>query len=201
MKGKNAKMKALEEEMAALKALAAEDDDDEEETDENNERETDTEDDDDDKDDKKASAQLISLVQELTGSKNLSAASGKLAALVARGAAGAVTARAELVALAIKSGKMPPALKSWAMKCNEKTFAEFVKGLGGAKALTIGRKHTPPADSEETEEETEPTAAPRAGGLSKSETVVAKAFSFDAKTMIGLRNKPVRRGLAAERGE
>jgi ATP-dependent Clp protease, protease subunit len=197
VKKNSAKAKELEAKIAAqtaeLEALRAEggeeeeeeEDEEEEEPAEDSEEEPHNEEDDDEK------KSLLAL----TGTKSLSAAVGAVAALVARGAQGAVTARADLVTLAIKSGKMPPALKSWAMKCNEKTFAEFIKGLGGAKALALGRKHTPPAGGED-DEEAETAAVPRSGGLSSAESAVGRAFSFDAKKMISLRNKPVRRGLA-----
>lgn len=198
VKKNSAKAKELEAKIAAqtaeLEALRAEGGDDEEEETEDEEEDPPAEDSEEDPHNEEDDDEKKSLLA-LTGTKSLSAAVGAVAALVARGAQGAATARADLVALAIKSGKMPPALKSWAMKCNEKTFAEFIKGLGGAKALTLGRKHTPPAVGDD-EEEAEPSATPRAGGLSGAETAVAKAFGFDAKKMISLRSKPVRRGLA-----
>lgn len=201
VKKNSAKVAELEAQLAALRAEEGDNDEEETESDEEEEEPKDEEEeepkDEEEEEPKKASAELVALVLQLTGSKNLSAASGKLAALVARGAQGAVTARAELVKLAIANGKMPPALKSWAMKCNDKTFAEFIKGLGGAPGLKLGRKHAPPAGDDD--DDAEPTAAPKAG-LSKSESVVGKAFGFDSKTMIGLRGKPVRRGLAAEGG-
>ncbi len=197
VKKNSAKVAELEAQIAALRAEEG-DDDKEKETDEDDDEPAEDADDEpaedsDDDDEKKALASL----QELTGTKGMAALTGAIAALVARGAQGAATARAEIIDLAIASGKMPRGLKSWAEKTSPKAFAEFIKGLGGVKSFT-GRKHTPPVGGDD--DDAEPTTATTKAGLSKSESVVGKAFGFDAKTMVGLRGKPVRRGLAAEGG-
>jgi ATP-dependent Clp protease, protease subunit len=184
MKGKNAKIKALEEEAAALKALAAEGDDDEpaeEETDE--ESETETDDDEEEEEEEKpkdAAAALVALVQTVTGTKSVSKATAKLAGLLSSAGASAATGRKVQVAALVKSGKLLPTLKSWAETCSPSAFKTYVASIGGAQVLKLGATHTLPkappvtAPGSEPELTADELKAGKAMGLNRDQMLAAK---------------------------
>lgn len=183
MKGKNAKMKALEEELAKLKAMAAEGDDDEpeEETDEEEEEEEASEDPDDKPKDAATSA-LVAVVQSVTGTKDIGKATAKLAGLLS--SAGAATAgnRAKEVAALIKAGRLLPSLKSWALACAPSDFKVYVASIGGGEILKLGATHEAP------KEEPKPEASQQRPG-SSAEEIIARQFNI--KDVGALKNAPL----------
>lgn len=195
---KSKKMKALEAEAEALQAKIAalkneEGDGDEEETDEEEESEEeprDTEEDPHNEDDDEEEAKAcVALVRSFTGEKNLALATGKLAALLSSVSSGGAAARAELVSAAIKAGKMPPALKAWALKASETAFGRYLKSMGGASALKLGRAHKPPRTE----------GAPSGDTLTKAERIVAAQMGVAPEDMIKNRGKtPTISTLGAE---
>ncbi len=189
MKNKDKKA-ALEEEMAKLKAKLAEleDSDGEEEEVEDTEEEVedteeephDEESEDDDKPKDAATTALVALVKQITGAKSTEAATGKLAALIAKGGASAASSRAQLVTAAIKAGKLPPAMKDWALSASEKAFGAFITSMGGEKSFRLGKKHTEPKDP--------PSDAPT-GDLSAAESKVASLMRVAPADMIKSRTE------------
>lgn len=166
MKSKAEKKKALEEKAAALAAEMAalekepEDSEEEEETDEEEETKDDDEEEASAEEEKEESKALVQAVKDLTGSKSAAIALGKLTALISKGTAAAGTARADLVAAAIKAGKLPPSMKATMLKASEKTFAAYLRGMGGAASI-LGRKHKQPNEEKGPKGEAsddEPTA-------------------------------------------
>lgn len=184
MKGKNAKMKALEEskakaeeELAKLKAMAAEgDDDEEEETDEDDDKDPEKDDDDDDDKDKPkdaATSALVAMVKTVTGTKDLGKATAKVAAMLSSAGAAAVGDRAKQVAALIKGGKLLPTLKSWALACDESAFREYVTSMGGSAVLKLGATHREP------EKEPEIETAPQVRGGMSAEQIIGRQFKVD----------------------
>jgi hypothetical protein len=182
MKGKNAKMKALEEELAQLKALAAEGDDDEpaeEETDEEESEESEEETDEDDGEAPKDQASaLVAVVLEATGTKDVGKATAKLVGMLSSAGATATSNRAAQVGAAIKAGKLLPSLKNWALKATDRQFSQFLASVGGSSMLKMGGTHTPPKEKSKEVSADEPTAAElaagKAMGLSREQILAAR---------------------------
>lgn len=125
---------------------------------------------------------LIRMVRSLTGKKSLAEATGTLVSLVAKGGATVAAARAEAVNSAVKSGKLPPALKSWALKCTEKTWNAYVRGMGGSAALQLGSKHKQPKGDAPADEPTEAELKiGKAMGLSLEQIKASRALPACAK--------------------
>ncbi len=167
MKGKNAKMRALEEDLAKLKAMAAEEDDDEpdEETDEE-EEET------EEKPKDAATSALVAVVQTVTGTKNIGKATAKLAGLLSSAGAASVADRAKQVKALIGAGKLLPSLKTWALACAAEDFRTYVGSIGGDAVLKLGATHTPP--SEETPKPATLTVSDR----KSPESIIASQFKI-----------------------
>jgi hypothetical protein len=180
MKGKKAKMLALEEELARLKAMAAESDDDEpaeEETDEEEETEEET---DTEGESATDSTALVATVMALTGAKTAAVATAKIAAMVSAGAAGLAGNRAATVEAMIKGGKLLPSLRKVALAWSEQTLKAYVKSIGGETMLKLGRTHTPPAAPPE------PVAAVTQARPGKSpEAVIARQMGVDLTKIKG----------------
>ncbi len=176
MKGKNAKIKALEEDLAKLKAMAAEDDDDEpeEETDEEESEEETDSDDDDDKDKPKdaATSALVAVVQEVTGTKNIGKATAKLAGMLSSAGAASAGDRAKQVTALIKGGKLLPSLKRWALACAPSEFKTYVASIGGSSVLKMGAMHEAP------KEEPKPPVAAARSDRKSPEAIIAAQFKI-----------------------
>ncbi len=175
MKGKNAKMLALEEELAKLKAMAAESDDDEP-TDEEEEEEKPKDEEEEEEEEKPkdaATSALVAVVQEVTGTKNIGQATAKLAGMLSSAGAASAGDRAKQVAALIKSGKLLPSLKRWALACATSDFKTYVASIGGSSVIKMGASHDEPEEVPKIET---PIASGRAGS---AETIIAKQFKVD----------------------
>jgi ATP-dependent Clp protease, protease subunit len=80
---------------------------------------------------------------------------------------------------AIKSGKLMPALKAWALSQTESTFDSYLASMGDAVVAPIGVEHR------------EPTSAAGASQLSKNEKKVAKALGLSEEEAVKARSLPV----------
>lgn len=184
MKNKD-RMKALEEEMAALRAKNGDEeyepDNEEEEEPENEEEET--EDSDDDEEEGKKN--LLSLAKELTGAKSFSGAANKLAELVNGAQTQSAQARAEIVSAAIRLGKLAPSLKSHAMRISDSALNKLIKG--GVTGLKLGSTHREPTNTKGKK----PTESKSQGGdeteLTDSEVAYMTAHRKTKEHMIKMR--------------
>jgi ATP-dependent Clp endopeptidase proteolytic subunit ClpP len=164
-----AAIEAAEEKAKALRAKAEadpdaepEDSEDEPHDAEEDEPAEDTEEEEEEK--KEGEKALLASVYSLTGTASPAVALGKLGALVSKGASVAASNRAEQVTAAVKAGVLLPALTKEARKWPEKTWNTFLASVGGAKALKLGAKHTPP---KETPEERDAPIAAATGDAAK----------------------------------
>lgn len=185
---------ALKAEVEALKAAAkakAEDDDEEEEGDEPAHAE---EDDDKDEDKKQAKA-IAALAKTLTGKRSSADVQSALAVMIATGTGNLGAVRASAVAEAMRSGKLPPALKAWALGAPEKAWDSYLASMSGKAIIPMGATFQPPAKAPEAV-----ASAPVAAELTAAEKRVAKALGKSPEEMIALRGvKPVIAG--AEKSE
>lgn len=126
-------------------------------------------------DEKKEAKALASLVKSITGSKTIAGAAGKLAALISKGGADAKGERATAVDAAVKSGRLLPAMKAWALEATDKAWGAYVAGIGGESVLKLGKQHKEPTGSEK------PGEAP-VGDPTDAEWTVARATYGKAAT-------------------
>lgn len=140
------KMKALEEEMKALKARNGEEEVENEEDDEDDDK-PDPKDEDDDEatDEEEDSKNLASLALELTGAKSLRGAANKLAQIVNGAQTSAAQSRADLVSVAINVGKLAPSLKAHALRISDSAFNKLIRG--GVAGLKLGPTHREPTNT------------------------------------------------------
>lgn len=184
-----AKMKALEEENAALKAKLEEDEKAEDE-DEDKEEKAESEpkhnaEEDEDEDEKQARAAIIANARRLTGRKSLGEVAGALRALGSAGAVSAISARKAKVDELFAAGKLAPVDREWAMSASEQEFSGYVKAMGKTQIAPVGVAHKPPAapvgqvgSDELTEAE---KALQKASGLKKADIIAARTATYTAE--------------------
>jgi ATP-dependent Clp endopeptidase proteolytic subunit ClpP len=205
-KALQAKCAKLEEENRALKAKAAKAEADdgketEEETEEEARAESEEEADepahDEDDDEKEEAKAIVALARQLTGKKSSAEIQAALAVRISTGSESPV-ARASEVADMIRAGKLPPALKAWALKASPKAWSGYRKEMKGRTIVPVGRSHSAPGIKHEPGDA--PLGGTSGGGSTKltaAEKNWQKATGKSDADIIALRGvKPVFAGTS-----
>lgn len=185
-----AKIRALEEENAKLKAEKEEPEHNAEDDDEGEEKEEKAEEDDDDKEKAKA---ILAVARRVTGARSLSEIEGKLMALGAAAKVERIANRESTIKQLVAEGRLAPADVAWAKSTDDRAFAAYCKAVAKAQVVPVGHKHGEPVGSAPGSAPGSATAVPGAvAELTEDEKKFARLSGLSKEQIIAARtNDPV----------